>query len=64
MTTEARQRFESAMKNDSARNMLAEFLRERYSETVNNLMNCNKETFEAQKGRALELKDLLTLVTK
>lgn len=61
--TEAEGRFHRAMENDSARKMLAEFLRERYENTVDKLVTCNKDTFEIQKGKALELKELLTLIT-
>jgi hypothetical protein len=62
VSTEAKERFLRAMANDSARNTLAEFIRERYQEKVDGLMGCTKETFELQKGRAAELKDLLDLI--
>lgn len=63
MATEAQQRLERAMANSSARKTLAEFLRERYERRVNELMSCNKETFERQQGKALELKELIDYIT-
>lgn len=48
-----------ALRDTSAKFILAEYYRERLAATQRQLMSCNKETFEVHKGRCLELSDLL-----
>lgn len=48
----------------SAKQVLAEFFRERLDDTTHSFLKCNKETFEVQKGRAIELQSLLDMCTK
>lgn len=48
----------------SAKYILAEFFREQLAERTDSLLSCTKETFETQKGRALELQSLLKMCTK
>lgn len=48
------------LKNSGAKEVLAEYLRERLFEKQKAFTQCTKDTFEVHKGRCLELNDLLT----
>lgn len=48
-----------ALRKSGASQVLAEFLRDRLAKKTDGLLACNLTTFEAQKGRCLELKDLI-----
>lgn len=50
-----------ALLKTSASFVLAEFFAERLREAEHQFVNCNKDTFETQKGRVIELTELLKI---
>lgn len=58
MDTKGKEAF-ARLKNSGAKEVLAEFLRERLFEKQKAFTSCSRDTFEVHKGRCLELSDLL-----
>lgn len=61
VASDIKQRMDALRITQSGR-VVAEYLKEKLGEQTTSLLSCNKETFEAQKGRCLELKDLITYI--
>lgn len=59
----AEQRMDALLKS-SAKQVLAEFFRDRLLEKQSAYTRCTTATFEAHKGRCLELEDLIKLTTE
>ncbi len=51
-----------ALRNTGAKLVVAEYLKERLDRKIKGLLACTPETFEAQKGRCLELQDLINYI--